>query len=154
MKATMLCSLGLMAAVSLAGPVGAQGGFPLGQRPPVRPAPGRGVMQQLDLSALQRRQLNQMRRARRDEQTRVNDAIKQLRGELAAMYRYYPLDEARANLMIQQIAALEAQRLRLQLQNQLDLRRILTRDQFLRFNQLLQTSQRPSSPLVGRTPGP
>ena len=154
MKATVLRLLCLVAVVSLAGPIVAQGGFPVWHRPLVRPAPGRGVFQQLDLSPLQRRQLNQMRRARRDEQTRVNNDIKALRSELAAMYRYYPLDEARANLLIQQIAGLEAHRLQLQLQNQLDLRRILTRDQFLRFNQLLQTSQRPASPAIGRPPGP
>src|SRR5437588_9075146 len=114
-----LRSFCLMAALARAGPVGAQGGFPAGPRPGARPAPGRGVFQQLDLSPLQRRQLNQMRRARRDEQTRVNNDIEALRSELAVMYRYYPLDEARANLQIQQIASREAQRLQLQLQNQL-----------------------------------
>ena len=58
----------------------------------------------------------------------------------------YPLDEARANLLIQQIVGLETERLRLQLQNQLDLRRILTREQFIRFSQLAQTSRRPAPP--------
>jgi Spy/CpxP family protein refolding chaperone len=111
-------------------------------------------MQQLDLTPLQRRQLNQMRQARRDEQTRVNNEIKQLRSGLAEMYRYYPLDEARASALIQRIADLEAQRLRLQLQNQLDLRRILTPDQFARFNHLLETSQRSATPLGSRASGP
>src|SRR5260370_40258417 len=146
MKATWPRSLGLLAALVLAGPVLAQGGFSRVSRRPARPAPGPRVMQQLDLTPLQRRQLNQMRQSRRDAQTRVNNEIKQLRSGLADMYRYYPLDEVRANAVIQRIAELEAQRLRLQLQNQLDLRRILTPDQFVRFNHLLQTSQRLAPP--------
>lgn len=144
MKAAFMPCLWLTASVALVGPSAAQGGFPGAQRAAVRPAPQGRVMQQLDLTPLQKRQLNQMRRGRRDEQTRVNNGIKALRGELARMYRFYPLDEARANLLIQQITGLEAERLHLQLQNQLDLRRILTPDQFARLNQLLQSSQRPT----------
>lgn len=149
MRKPLYILLGAVAVASLASPTLAQGGFRPAARPAARAVPQSRIMQQLGLTPLQKRQLNQMRRGRRDEQARVNNEIKLLRGQLAQMYRFYPLDERNAGMLIQQITALESQRLRLQLQNQLDLRRILTPEQFGRLNQLLQSSQRPTP---GRPP--
>lgn len=153
MSARLRRCLSLALALALIGPAAAQGVFVPRPRGPSRPSPQRQLMDALGLTPLQRRQLNEMRRSRRDELTRVNNGVKTLRRELADLYRLYPLDEARANLLIQQITSMEAERLRLQLQNQLDLRRILTREQFLRFSQLAQTSRRPATPAPGRLPG-
>jgi Spy/CpxP family protein refolding chaperone len=153
MSANLGYAVALCVSLALAGRAMAQGVLVPQQRAPARPSPQRQLMDALGLTPLQRRQLNEMRRSRRDEQTRVNNAIKELRRELADMYRLYPLDAARANAMIQQITSLEAERLRLQLQNQIDLRRILTREQFMRFSQFAQTSRRPATPAPGPLPG-
>jgi Spy/CpxP family protein refolding chaperone len=146
-------SITLSLMLALASPAAAQGVFVPRPRGPERPSPQRQLMDALGLTPLQRRQLNEMRRSRRDEQMRLNNGIKAQRRELADLYRLYPLDEARANLLIQQISSMEAGRLRLQLQNQVDLRRILTRDQFMRFSQFAQTSRRPAAAPPGSAPG-
>jgi Spy/CpxP family protein refolding chaperone len=133
---------------------------PVGAAPRVVPAPLvprpnaplRRAMEELGLTTAQRRQLAQMRRGRRQEQVQIAPQIRARRLELADLYRAYPLDEARAAALIQQIGQLETQRLRLQLQNQVELRRILTRDQFVRFTQILETGPPPVPP-PARLPG-
>jgi hypothetical protein len=81
--------------------------------------------------------------------------IRTLRRQLADLYRIYFLDEARAAATIDQISQREAQRLCLQLQIQVELRRILTSPQFGRFTQIMESSQRPTSSTstLGRLPG-
>lgn len=153
MRATDLTVLSLAAAMVLTAPARAQG------RPGSRPGalsrpPLRQAMDQLGLTPLQRRQLRELRQGQRLEQTSLNRQIPALRRELAELYRAYPLDEPRANLLIQQIGQLELQRLRLQLQNQVALRRILTPDQFARFSQMMEPGPRPALPSPGRVPGP
>jgi Spy/CpxP family protein refolding chaperone len=142
----------LGALMALGAPVLAQGGF--GTTPTAAPqiAPRRRPMDELGLSPAQRRQLNQMRRTSHAEQSRLGTQIRALRRELADLYRIYPLDGARAATLVEQISQMEAQRLRLQLQIQVELRRILTSQQFVRFTQITESNQRPSSPLPGRVP--
>ncbi len=135
-------SLSLLTFLMVA-PVRAQGNIAGGR---LAPAIGgtRRMMRELGLSPQQRRQLAALRRERRLDQIRITDALRARRRELAEMYRGFPLDEAKAGAMIQQIAALEGQHLRLQLQNQVGLRRILSRDQFARFTQLMEPGPRPA----------
>ena len=127
MKAMTFGMLCFTVALGIARPLGAQSRLP---------NQGHAVLKELGLTPLQRRQLMQLRRGRRFDLTQVNLEVQGHRRELAELYRSYPLDEARASSLIQQIVQLEAARMRLQLQNQLELRRILTREQFLRFTQL------------------
>jgi Spy/CpxP family protein refolding chaperone len=120
-------------------------------RPPVSL---RRVLQELNLSPAQRRQLAQVRRVRQQEQVKVGPQLRARRRALAELYRAYPLDEAKAKALIGEIAELEGRRLRLQLQNQIDLRRILTREQFTRFTQLTEPGPRPAASAPLRSPGP
>src|ERR1051326_6903137 len=91
----------------------------LAQRPdPLRRPGGRPMMAALGLSPQQRRQLTALRRDRRFEQTRLQQSLRSGRQSLAELYRMYPLDETRANALIEQIALAESQLLRLQLQTQ------------------------------------
>jgi Spy/CpxP family protein refolding chaperone len=133
--------------VCLARPLGAQSRLPVQGRP---------VLKELGLTPLQRRQLMELRRGRRFGLAQVNREVQGHRRELAELYRAYPLDEAKATSLIQQIVQLETTRMRLQLQNQLELRRILTREQFFRFTQLTETAPRfvPLVPPPARGPGP
>jgi Spy/CpxP family protein refolding chaperone len=109
-------------------------------------------MDELGLTPAQRRQLNVMRRTTHAEQSRLGTQVRALRRELADLYRIYPLDEARAMALVEQISQMEAQRLRLQLQSQIELRRILTPQQFLRFTQITESGPRPNPTPPGRTP--
>ena len=64
-----------------------------------RPGPNRPLQKaiaELGLTPAQRRQLLQLRRARRPEQMLVTRQIRVRRQELAALYGTYPLDEAKA----------------------------------------------------------
>jgi len=114
----------------------------------------RQALQELGLSPGQRRQLVQLRRSRHQEQMQIAPLIRARRQELAELYRAYSLDEGKASELIQQIAQLEAQRLRTQLQNQVELRRILTREQFSRFTQMVEPPPHPAPPLPARATGP
>lgn len=105
--------------------------------PPPRP-PVRRLLEEMDLTPEQQRQLLQLRRTRGREQAQLGPQIRARRRELADLYRAYPLDEARASALIRQIAQLETSRLRVQLRHQAELRRILTRDQFERFTRMLE----------------
>jgi Spy/CpxP family protein refolding chaperone len=127
---------------------------PLPAHPGARAGMIRQAMEELGLTRQQRRQLTALRRDRRLEQTRLAQEVRLRRRALAELYRSYPLDEARASALIQQIAQAESALLRLQLQNQLDLRRILTRDQFVRFTQIIEPSRRPPLSIPSRASGP
>jgi Spy/CpxP family protein refolding chaperone len=117
-------------------------------------SPLREALEQLGLTPGQRRQLAQMRRAHRRQQVQLTPQIRARRQELAELYRSYPLDEARAASLIDQIKQLEAQRLRMQLQSQLELRRILRREQFLRFTQIMERNTAASPVSPARPSGP
>jgi Spy/CpxP family protein refolding chaperone len=119
-----------------------------------RPVPPmRRVLTELNLSPAQRRQLLQLRRTRQNQMVRIMPQLRARRRELAELYRAHPLDEAKANKLIDEIAALEALRLRSQLQDQLDLRRILTPEQFARFTRLMDSRPGPP-PQPTRSTGP
>jgi Spy/CpxP family protein refolding chaperone len=121
-----------------------------GRPDPPPGVPARRVWEELDLSPSQRRQLMQMQRGRRVALRRTTNELTEKRRDLAALYRAYPLDEARANSLIQQIGQLEMQRMRFQLQNQIELRRILNREQFARFSALVEPRPRPVRRPVNR----
>jgi Spy/CpxP family protein refolding chaperone len=113
----------------------------------------RRALAELNLSPAQRHQLMQLRRGRQQAHVRIMPQLRARRRELAELYRTYPLDEAKANKLISEITELESSRLRSQLQDQLDLRRILTPDQFARFTRLMEP--RAPAPLQPtRSPSP
>src|SRR5260221_4094675 len=141
--------LALPLLLTLAGPVIAQGVSGAGPASAASPMQRRRPLDELGLTPAQRRQFNQLRKPRNSEQSRLGNEIRGLRRALADVYRFYPLDEARAAAMVEQISQLEAQRLRLQLQIQVELRRILTPQQFNRFTQIMESSQRPTPLLPG-----
>jgi Spy/CpxP family protein refolding chaperone len=145
--------LGLVLVTMMPSPAAAQRRVPLdGPVRAARPVPMRRAVVELGLTPLQRRQFQALRRDRGLQLRRLNREIMIRRGELAQLYRAYPLDEGKASSLIQQIAQLENQRLKLQLQNQVELRRILTRDQFGRFTTMMEERPGPALPPRVREP--
>jgi Spy/CpxP family protein refolding chaperone len=144
--------LSLTVSMALVGPAFAQGGFGHAPSAALRPARRTRPLAELGLTPLQRRQFNVMRKTTHAEQSRLGAQIRSLRGQLAVLYRAYPLDDTKAAAMVEQISQRETQRLRLQLQGQVELRRILTPEQFGRFTQIMAGNRRPNASPPSRVP--
>jgi len=83
----------------------------------------------------QKDQLKALALETREKTMRVRDELRRARQELFQVYRVYELDERKARAAIDRISKSQLALLNLHLDNQLDLRRVLTEAQFTGFCQ-------------------
>lgn len=105
--------------------------------PPQRPRQG-SVFRDLGLSAAQERDLSTLLRNSSAEAKRLRRQMEEPRRALARMLRGYSVDRGRAEKLIREINGLQLRLLQARLRTQIEMRRILTADQWSRMQKQWQ----------------